>query len=623
MADGPKLPVPNPERDLGEGSEAPGSDEIVAVLNGYKQEAEAARNGGPNNRDEKWSENLDLYWNRWDFSHKAKWQAREKMPEVPMFVDRFAAALKEALVSVPEGFYTVVDPADKENDLTAGIKRMTDVWLSTCGRNQNGQILPFSSVFEEQVKLGAIMASSGVVTWKNDTKHGRVAVETVDPRMVWIDHTYRNLYRIRRVELDKHDLRAMANEKDNKGNPIWNLSEIDQLVTSMIAEDVARREDLTGQGQEIVSTRQPVVLEEYLATVVGPDGKVWADDELMVVANGQFLIRGPEKNPFWHGKDWMVFAPFVTTPLSVYGRSYMEDFGAVAKTFNELTNLILDATFTSSMRAFAMSPGMLLNPEQAAEGISPNKVFLLEDGVRPQDFFKDIELGNLPPEAVQVWNTLKNELTEAAGINEVGLGQFAPNSRTSATEIVSAEQNSNALVRSVAQTVEARFLDPCLDLVWKTGLQHAAKDDPVIRSAVGDEMFQMFRARRKEWIERPITFQARGISTMIQKGQMLDTLVQMLQLMAGSEMLVREFLRVVDVGKLVELMLDLAGIDVTKLQRTERERMMRGMTEQFEQRRESAEAATAGQEANTAATAEMAALAQALGAAGQGAPQGG
>src|SRR5688572_28967377 len=126
------------------------SDRIVPILQGYAQEAEEARRGGMNPRDAKWEENVHLYWNRIDHSRKAEWQARESLPEVPGFVDRLAAALKEALVTGPTGFYTVTDPADSEGDLTHAIKRMTDVWLSMCGRNQTGTCLGFPSVFEEQ-----------------------------------------------------------------------------------------------------------------------------------------------------------------------------------------------------------------------------------------------------------------------------------------------------------------------------------------------------------------------------------------------------------------------------------------------------------------------------------------
>jgi hypothetical protein len=59
---------------------------------------------------------------------------------------------------------------------------------------------------------------------------GRVAIETVDPRMVWLDPTYRNLYRIRRTEMDKHELRKMATQKDGKGRAIYNLAAVDSMV---------------------------------------------------------------------------------------------------------------------------------------------------------------------------------------------------------------------------------------------------------------------------------------------------------------------------------------------------------------------------------------------------------
>jgi len=580
MASDPGLLVPDPSLVGQIASATPEDQQIVAALEGYRAEAEQARKGGPNSRDEKWAENLDLYWGRYNFADKAAWQSKEVMPEVSSFVDRFAAALKEALVATgSEGFYSVNDPTDKERDLAKAVKRVTDVWLSICGRNQNGQILSFPAVFEEQMKLGAIMACSAVVTWKNDVKDGRVALEAVDPRKVWIDHTYRNLYRLRRVELDRHQLYAMAKQKDKKGKPLFNLPEIVRLLGHLTAEATSEAEALTGSGAHVSSSRAPVILDEYMATVLGPDGTPITERGLFVMANGQFLIRGPEKNPFWHGQDWLVYAPLVTTPLSVYGRSYMEDFGSIAKTFNELTNLILDAVFTSAIKAFAVAPGMLVNPQQAAEGIWPSKMFLLEDGVRPQDFFAQLDMGGLPAEAVSVWQALKREMQEAAGVNEIGMGQFAPNSRTSATEVVETQQSSSALVRSVAQTVETRFLDVALDLMWKTGIQHAKAGDRALKDAAGSDLWPALIGQRRELAARPITFQARGISTLIRKSRMLQALLRVLQIIGSNELLLREFLKVADMQRLVELLFELSDIDLRKLQVSEREALIRQVTE--------------------------------------------
>lgn len=597
----------------------PTDEEIVTALESYRQEAEQERKGGMNPRDDKWRENLDLYWNRFDFSRKAPWQAQEKLPEVPAFVDRFAAALTEALVASPDGFYTIRDEGDKEGDLSRALKRMTDAWLSTSGRNQNGFPLAFPSVFEEQVKLGALMACSATVTWKADVPGGRVAVETTDPRFVWLDSTYRNLYRVRRVEVDRHDLASMAQMKDSAGNPIFKLPALEQLVASLSLEDKTRREELTGQGTGLTaqSSRQPVVLDEYIATVLGPDGKVIKERGLYVVANQQFLIRGPEDNPFWHGKDWLLFAPLSNTPLSVYGRSYMEDFGSLAHTFNELTNMILDAVFTSSMKAFVMVPGYLMNPAQANSGIHPNKTFLLEEGIRPEDFAKALDLGTLPPEALQMWQGLKNELKEAAGQNEIALGQFAPKGRTSAQEVRDVQQSASALIRSLAASLETRFLDPMLDLVWKTGLQHAKADDPVMQALVGQELYAALMARRRELIKRPLTFQARGISGLIKRSQVLRNLMQVLQIVGSNELLLREFLKAIDLGKLMRLLFELFDIPLDRMELSERERMIRSIASPLQEAQGAAQRGpgAGGSGAGGQAQREMASLAADMGVA--------
>lgn len=553
--------------------------EIVSTLESFRLEAEENRKLGMNPRDDKWEENLNLYWNRFDFSDKAEWQAKEVMPEVPVFVDRFSASLKDAMVNSPDGGYTVIDPADQEGDVAMAIKRMTDVWLSTCGRNQSGHILGFPAVFEEQVKLGALMASCAVVTWKNDVPGGRVAIDSVDPRFVWFDHTFRNLYRIRRLEIDRHELSNMVKMTDKKGKPIFNLPEMENLVSSLEYDDVRKQQELSGHGHEVTSPRKTVILEEYIATVLKPDGEVMYDRGLCVVANRRFLVRGPEPIPFWHGKDWLLYTPLVTTPLSVYGRSYMEDLGSVARTFNELTNMILDAVNTSSLNAFAVVPDMLKNPAQLNTGISPNKAFILEDGSDPAMFAKALELGKLSPDSIRMWDALKNELREGFGINEIGLGQFAPKGRTSATEITETKASSAALIRSLAETLETRHLNPMLDLVWKTGLQHVRSNNMLMRRAVGEDMFAAILARRKEFIEHPVTFQARGISTLIQRGQMLSALLKVIQVISSSDLLLQEFVKEVDLNRLLKVLFELSNIDITKLQTTARQRLVQQITE--------------------------------------------
>lgn len=570
--------------------------EIVMSLQSYWNEADANRKSGLNPRDDKWRDNLNLYWNRYDWSKKAQWQARETMPEVPSYVDRFAAALKEALVATPEGFYTVTDPADAEGDIALAVKRMTDVLLTQTNRSPNGQLLPFSSFFEEQMKLGALTVSSAVVTWKNDVKDGRVATETVDPRFVWLDHTGRNMYRIRRVEVDRHTLEEMYSSKDSKGKPLFNLPNMESLTNSLTLYDQVYKQEMAGHGVFPYSAgRAPITLDEYIATAVDQQGNVIADRSLMVVANQKFLIRGPEANPFWHGQDWLVYTPLVPTPLSVYGRTYMEDFASVAKTFTELTNLILDAVYTTSLKAWVMAPGALLDPTQVADGISPHKVFLIDDGVDPKMFAQELELGSLPPESVQTWTLLKNELSEAADMNEIGLGQFAPKGRTSATEVNATQQSSSAIIRSVAHTVEIRFLDIILDLIWKTGLQHIKANNPRMAAAVGQDMWTALWAQRKALIQRPFTFQARGLTNAIFKQQQYQKLLQLFQIIGSVPQLAQLFFQMVSLQRFVEKLFEFAGIDMHMLKATDREQAIQQIAGQYQQASQNAQQGPGGQ----------------------------
>lgn len=542
--------------------------DILSTLSGYKAEAIAARDTGLNPRGPKWSQNSDLYWGRYDFSGKAPWQAKEVMPEVSMYVDRFAAALKTALNTAP--FYTVRDPLDTEKDLTAPIKQLEDAWLSTCGRSAQGVPLDFSTTFEEVAKLGAIKAMCSVVTWKKDVPGGRVACDPVDPHFFWMDHTGRNLYRFRRTELDKIDLIKMLDMKSTGGDPLFDMEQLRLAIQSTGGrgdeagtKDQQIKQENTGGGTNTqTSRRNPYMLEEWIATVVDSTGNLVEEEHsLYNVINDQFLVRGPEQNPYWHGNDWVTYAPTVIAPLSVYGRSYMEDFGSIAKTYNDMTNLLLDAVHTSSLNAFAVVVEALDNPEVLAGGIVPNLLLKVDAGFDPNKVFASLELGKLDQGGVQVWQALLQKLQTASGINEQGLGQLPSKTHISATASDSADANQSAMLRGTAQTMETRWIDPTLDNIWKTGMQFTNFKDPRIVAAIGPEFASMFNARKKEFITRPMTFQARGISEMIAKKQAFQQIIALMQVIGQNQNLAQLFIQSTDLKAFMGQLFYLSGID--------------------------------------------------------------
>lgn len=545
---------------------------IINILSDYKSQAKLARESGPNARDPIWRQNWDLYWGRFDFSKKAPWQSKTVMPEAAQAIDRWSAAMREALVQETE-WYEPKIPGDRNNDLTPHIRKFMDYLLSQCGRSPEGHTLDFSAVFEEQMKLGCLMMTNLVVTWK-----GHVSVESSDPRFCWYDPKRRGLYRVRRFEMDRYQLLELASLEDNQGSPLYDREVINRLVSQTDEEIRAEQERSSGHDQG--ADRHTIIVDEWLCTLMDDEGKAEHNQELVMVANDKWIIRGPETNPFWHKKDWIVSCPMIHVPFSVYGKSYMEEWSSVAIAFTEMTNLILDATFTSAMKAFVAQPDMLEDPTELAEGISPNKIFQLAEGMPVQDFLRDIDLGTMPSESVAIWTALKQEMREGQKLSELALGQLPPKGGITATEVAEASQSSSAVIRSMAKTIEERLLEPALNLIFMTGIQHVDFTRKDVVHAIGEDAANMLASQREAFRNGDIHFRVRGLSGIIERQSKLRSFLAMLQTIGSNEMLLQQFVEKYDIGKAFDKLMRLFGVDTTELSLTERERMMRQITQQ-------------------------------------------
>lgn len=555
---------------------------IINVLNSYRIEAQQARDSGPNPRDTTWENNLNRYWGRYDMSKKASWQSQVVVPVVPQYVDRWASALREAL-DAQDKFFAVDDPAGAGSvePLIPHIERTMLALLGHCSKTPTGQCIPFSALFEEQMKLGAMMMLSASVTWKQDYNGGWVAVESVDPRETWFDPKARNQYRRRRYEIDKHELISMASAIDEFGLPIYNMEQVAQLGAEIDSVMRKNNETLTGVGQGTDQGRQPIIIDEWIATIVLDDGNVVADKQLMIQANEKFLIRGPEKNPYWHAKDWLVSSPMISVPLSIYGRTYMEEWAPTADAFIEMTQLILDAVQTSTMKAYVVQAAMLADPTQLAEGVSPNKVFMLDEGIPVADFMKEIELGDLPPEAAAVWQNLKNLLQDGAKLSEVALGQMPDKTHIAAAAVTQSSMSGSAMIRSIAKTIEQRWLEPLLTLVWETALQFL--DFNTLANEIGPDTAMMLNQQRQEFLQRKIKFRVRGISGLLDRQAKLQAFMQFAQVIGSNPALLQAFMSKTNFPRLLQTMMVWLGIDPKQFEYTPAEEAQMKMQQTLQQ----------------------------------------
>ena len=535
------------------------TQELVTLLQTYRSEAETARKTGWGERDEIWESNLDLYFNRFDFSRKKEWQSKQPMPEGSLYIDRWAAALRSALI-VPGVWYSVETPIP---ELEPAFRKFLGYWLERCGTTPTGYPTSFDRVFEDQAKLAAMMAASAAVTWEPGKpgsigQRDRVRVDTVDPREILLDPTYRGLYRVRRMEKDYYQLLA-----DARGNSDYNMDEIERLGAARSQEEETDREALVGHSTRVSSTRKPITLDEYLCVILDDEGRAvyGGTRQLCIVANSNYLIYGPTPSPYLHGYDWVVFSSAISVPLSVYGKTYVETWGDIARTFVKMTNLIIDAGMMASMNAFALVADALANPEDAKSGVFPNKTFILSPGTNPEQFIKEIKLGNLPTTAFNVWTALKQEMREGAATNDLDLGQAVPKGDITATEINAVQAGGTALIQSIAASLETGCVDPILNLVFQTGLQHFDENDDALHLALGDEYFQMFVTRREEFIRLAPAFRARGISGLLERGQKLKAMLQIIQAVGSSPILQQALLQSIGFGRFVKQLVILVGLD--------------------------------------------------------------
>lgn len=532
--------------------------ELVTLLQTYRDEGESARKTGWGERDEIWESNLDLYFNRFDFSKKAAWQSKQPMPEGSLYIDRWAAALRAALI-VPGVWYSVETPI---KELEPAFRKFLGYWLERCGTSPTGYPTSFDRVFEDQAKLAAVMSAAAAVTWEPGKpgsigQRDRVRVDTVDPREVFLDPTYRGLYRIRRYENDYYQLLAKARD-----NPDYNMEEITRLGAARSQEEEVDREQLVGHSTKISSLRKPITLDEYLCVILDSEGKdLYGSRQLCIVANENYLIYGPKPNPNLHGFDWIVFSSAISVPLAVYGKTYVETWGDIARTFVKMTNLIIDAGMMASMNAFALVADALANPEDAKTGVFPNKTFILAPGTNPDQFIKEINLGDLPTTAFSVWTALKQEMREGAATNDLNLGQAVPKGDVTATEINAVEAGGTALIQSIAASLETGCVDPILNLVFQTGLQHFSENDQALHLALGEEYFRMFVTRREEFIRLAPAFRARGISGLIERAQKLKAMLQIVQVVGSSPILQQALLQAMDFTKFLNHLMITIGLD--------------------------------------------------------------
>lgn len=545
---------------------------VIQAINQYREQADMARR----DRLDRNRRNRDVFLGRQDFSYKIAGQSREFLPKVPMSVEQMTSFVKRSLVQGSDWFSVKVDRDLETYIYGQQIASLMSTFLDNLWA-EGGQTTNLSTVISDAVKVGLleslmilkvhggirrkhrfftepgelITEESGRVTRGNptlkqdETEDWLLRIDVVQPEDYYPDPTGNNLYEIHRVERDLHQVVEMA----ERG--IYDMDVVKLLIDHdhKRPEDEKRTPRDRNQNEDInPSFRKRVLIDEFWGTILNADGTIAHRNCVTTVANNKFLIRPPEPNPFWHQESPFVVRPLIRVPFSVWHKALYDSASELNLALNEMFNLILDGGLAAVWGVRQIRLGDLEDPEQVAGGVPQGATLAVKDTLPHNAKVMDtVTEGQVPNDAMAVFEFLNREFTQAAMTNELKLGAL-PAKNVKATEVVEASQSQAVTIDGIVSDIENGFMDNLLYKSWLTILQNAddipentmktmldAKTAMIILRSKAEERFALFAGRTK--------FRVSGLSSTLAKGRDFQKLMAIHQAVQTNPALFQAYMQ--------------------------------------------------------------------------------
>lgn len=594
-----------------EADQADNDNLVMEIIRECRLEAEKARE----TRDELTRQNYRAYFGEQDWSHKQDGQSTEFLPKVAEAAEQLAAFVERGLIASGNWFQVELTPSP----IFAG-QPLNDSAIRKLLRNRLERISDhapelndFPTVLADGIKM-ALLGSLVVLKVHGYTARERrpfveqepvyqmiqdpvsgqtfqqpmglhdrlmieerdvwhLAIEAVRPEDYYPDPSGRCLYEIHRTERDLHEVLAMADQG------IYDRTLVADIEQTFVDHDRRYREHLqTGQDEVTPpSFRKKVILDEFWGTLVDRDGQVIAKNIVATLANDQFLIRRPEPNPFWHQESPFVVAPLVRVPGSVWHKALLDHATQLNFAINELFNLMLDGGIASVWGIRQVKMSSLENAKDFADGIPQGATLLVKEDVPDNvDVYKRVDTGEVPNDALNMFNLLDREFQVTSKVNDAKLGLLPPR-QVKATEILDTAQQSAVIFDAIVSDLENRVIKQVLRKGWLTMLQNfeAWSTDDVVGCLGPQQAMQlaaMGPARRFAMFAQGCRFKVDGLSAMLTRVKEFQKLMALLQSVSANAILLQAFVQRFSPEKILDRILKVLAIDPDTLAMTEEER---------------------------------------------------
>ena len=546
---------------------------IVQMTDNYWTEATKARD----KRKHLSEANRAAYDNEQDFSAKIDGMSKEFLPETFQTVEQMAAFIKKGLTqfgswfSITMGESSPLAPKTIEKILMCYLENMP----------LHNKTIDFPTVLSDGTKVGLLESVMIFKTHGSKIKQkvfiehdGELETSELEPWRLQIDllrnedfgidPSGRGMYEIHRVTRDLHHIQSLAEQ-----------GVYDKDVVNKIQNDFAEQEgDNRNKDSEPTTFRKRVELKECWGTILNPDGSIHKENVLWTVANQKYLIRKPEKNPFWHGESPFDMIPIIRVPFSVWHKALYDAVVPLNKALNELFNLMLDGGLASVWGIKQIRLDYLEDPTQVSGGIAQGETLAVRaDMPDGQKVLEQVTEGQISSDALQMFGIVKQQLQEAALTNQIRQGQ-SPDRDVSATEIIESSQNADALLASIITEIE-RGLTRIVKKSWLNILQNAddlssADLDTIPRSELL-KFAKMTPAQRFKTMGNGCTMKVNGLSETLTQAKDFQRIMALLQVASTNPLLMRTFMEKFSPEKFLKTAAKLLNINPDDYMRNEEE----------------------------------------------------
>lgn len=560
--------------------------ELIDYMEASLREADTARR----TRIEQNKNNFDNYHLRHDFSHKKKGQSREVLSKQAMAVEQTSSFFQQALVDLSDWWSVELKSSAKSEALLKlrphEIKALTDHMLEkTNYYNHVGNAVKSGLLGSLMITktTGCMKPSPKYRTKKEgkgkNLKKKLVLVEDetwqleqyiVRQENYYPDPTGAGLYEIEVMWADLWEVLERAEGDES----IYDKEAVEKLSTALRDdfEEQEGRTRETGQDVHTNGKRPRVKLTEFWGTVVSPKtGKKLYENVVFTVANDRFLIRKPTPNPLWHQKSPYSAVPLIEVPNSVWHRALMDAPTQHNKALIEIYNLILDSAMKAVYGITQVRTDALDDVSQIVDGIEYGTALQVNSSLPPgAKAIEQVVTGEVPNDALNIMNVIQQEFNSSALTNDLRQGVL-PSRSVKATEVVEASQTITSVFSSLAKNVEQKKIKRDLELAWQTIAQNLDLiDEEELIGIFGEERGREIAALSPEDVFADTInycrFQVYGITQTLSKAQDFRKLTTLLQTVGSSEVLLEEFVRKYDFGKLLGEIMTALDIDKHKIE---------------------------------------------------------